>query len=85
MNKNEIPNARYASLSSLEEVQIEKLKLLGKLRRQEDQIKEQVDNYLDVFRWIGNLSFIAKQAISTIPYFKWFRFAYKFISMFWKK
>lgn len=85
MNKSDVPNARYASLSSLEEVQIEKLKLSGKLRHQEAIIKEQVDSYLDIFRWIGNLSLISKQAIATIPYFKWFRIVYKFISLFWKK
>ncbi|MDP4269532.1 MAG: hypothetical protein Q8909_05340 [Bacteroidota bacterium] len=85
MNKSDTPNARYASLTSLEELRIEKLKLLGKMRRQEEQIKRQVDDYLDIFRWIGYLSMITKQAISTIPYFKWFRIAYKFISLFWKK
>jgi|GEM_PF-2427697 hypothetical protein len=85
MNKPENPNARYASLSSLEELRIEKVKLLGKMHRQEEMIKRQVDDYLDIFRWIGNLSMISKQVISTIPYFKWFRIAYKFIGLFWKK
>ncbi len=85
MKKNNLPIARYAAMTSLEEVQLEKMKLLSRLNKQEDKLKEQVDEYLDVFRWIGNFSAVAKQIISTIPYFKGFKLFYKIIKLFWRK
>ncbi len=85
MKKSNLPIERYAALTTLEEVQIEKLKLLARIQKQEDKLKEQVDDYLDIFRWIGNLSVIAKQIASALPFFKGFKLVYKILNLFWKR
>lgn len=85
MKKYSPPIERYAALTSLEELQLEKLKLLTKIRSQETNIKEQVDEYLDIFRWIGNLSLVVKQVVSMIPFFNGFKLVFKFLKLFLRK
>lgn len=67
MKKSKLPIARYAALSDLESLRVEKAKLKTRLRKQEANLKEDVDEFMVMFRVLGNLTSVVKQAIAYIP------------------
>lgn len=85
MMKNNIPTARYATLSDLESLQLEKAKLRIKLRKQEGNLKAEVDDLMDVFRLFGSLAAIVKQISNAIPFLSSIKMFLKLFGFFGKK
>lgn len=67
MKRSKLPIARYAALSDLESLRAEKVKLRNRLRKQEEHLKEDVDQFIVMFRVLGSLSNVVKQAVAYIP------------------
>jgi hypothetical protein len=84
MMKNNIPTARYAALSDLESLQLEKAKIRIKLRKQEGNLKAEVDDLMDVFRLFGSLAGIVKQISSAIPFLSSIKMFLKLFGFFGK-
>lgn len=84
MKKSKLPIARYAILSDLESLQAEKLKLKSRLRKQEANLKEDVDQFMVLFRVLGNITNIAKQALTYVPIYDSAKIVYNIFRSFKK-
>lgn len=84
MKKSKLPIARYAALSDLESLRVEKAKLKTRLRKQEANLKEDVDEFMVMFRVLGNLTSVVKQAVAYIPVYDSAKMVYNIFSSFRK-
>ncbi len=85
MTKSKLPTARYAALSDVESLQLEKQKLRARLRKQEANLKVEIDEFVDIFRFFSSFTTFAKQIASAIPFFSNIKLLFKLVGLFTKK
>jgi len=82
--KSSIPTEKYAALSSLEDLRLEKLKLRIKTKKHEQKVKDEIEDLTELFRFWSTIASAVKGFLSFIPLLKNIPTILKFIRLFRK-